>query len=198
MVEEFGVKNKNWILDMYKKRHSWETAHIRRKFFAGFRATSRCEGVNSIIEKYVNSRYNLVEFIQHFNQCIDHIRWKEAQADLTSVNGKPSMQTCFEQLERSTANVYTLSIFYMFQQILVRAASMKVINMRQIGSYVIYSVGLDCTTNEMWHVFFCDIEMEFNCSCMRVESFGIPCEHTVCVLVHKDIDELPRSLVLPT
>ncbi|XP_020987608.1 protein FAR1-RELATED SEQUENCE 3-like [Arachis duranensis] len=125
------------------------------------------------------------------------IDWKEAQADLTSVNGKPSMQTCFEQLERSTANVYTLSIFYMFQQILVRAASMKVINMTQIGSYVIYSVGLDRTTNEMWRVFFCDIEMEFNCSCMRVESFGIPCEHTVCVLVHKDIDELPRSLVLP-
>ncbi|RYQ84933.1 hypothetical protein Ahy_B10g104433 [Arachis hypogaea] len=33
MVEEFDVKNKNWILDMYKKRHSWTTTHIRGKFF---------------------------------------------------------------------------------------------------------------------------------------------------------------------
>ncbi|QHO49755.1 Protein FAR1-RELATED SEQUENCE [Arachis hypogaea] len=74
---------------------------------------------------------------------------------------------------------------------------MKVINMRQTGSYVIYSVGLDQTPNKMWRVFFCDIEMEFNYSCMRMESFGIPCEHIVCVLVHEDIDELPRSLVLP-
>ncbi|QHO56242.1 Protein FAR1-RELATED SEQUENCE [Arachis hypogaea] len=32
---------------------------------------------------------------------------------------------------------------------------------------------------------------------MRMESFGIPCEHIVCVLVHEDIEELPRSLVLP-
>ncbi|RYR42241.1 hypothetical protein Ahy_A08g038711 [Arachis hypogaea] len=197
MVEGFGVENKNWVLDMYKKRHSWATAHIRGKFFAGFRTTSRCEGLNSIIAKYVNSRYNLVEFIQHFNRCVDHIRWKEVQADLASVNGRLSMQTCFQQLERSAANVYTLSIFHMFQPILVRAASMKVINMRQTGSYVIYSVGLDQTPNEMWRVFCCDIEMEFNCSCMRMESLGIPCEHIVCILVHEDIEELPRSLVLP-
>ncbi|KAL4396977.1 hypothetical protein AHAS_Ahas01G0145800 [Arachis hypogaea] len=74
---------------------------------------------------------------------------------------------------------------------------MKVINMRQTGSYVIYSIGLDQTPNEMWHVFYCDIEMEFNCSCMKMESFVIPCEHIVCVLVHEDIEELPRSLVLP-
>ncbi|XP_015970673.1 protein FAR1-RELATED SEQUENCE 5-like [Arachis duranensis] len=40
MVEGFGVKNKNLILDMYKKRHSWEIAHIRGKFFAGFQTTS--------------------------------------------------------------------------------------------------------------------------------------------------------------
>ncbi|XP_052113735.1 protein FAR1-RELATED SEQUENCE 5-like [Arachis duranensis] len=197
MVERFGVENKNWVLDMYKKRHSWATAHIRGKFFAGFRTTSRCEGLNSIIAKYVNSRYNLVEFIQHFNRCVDHMRWKEVQADLASVNGRPSLQTYFQQLERSAVNVYTLSIFHMFQPILVRAASMKVINMRQTGSYVIYSVDLDRMSNEMWCVFCCDNEMEFNCSCMRMESLGIPCEHIVCVLVHEDIEELPRSLVLP-
>ncbi|RYR26311.1 hypothetical protein Ahy_B02g060535 [Arachis hypogaea] len=119
MVEGFGVENKNWVLDMYKKRHSWVTAHIRGKFFAGFWTTSRCEGLNSIIAKYVNSRYNLVEFIQHFNRCVDHIQWKEVQADLVSVNGRPNMQTYFQQLERSAANVYTLSVFYMFQPILV-------------------------------------------------------------------------------
>ncbi|RYQ90640.1 hypothetical protein Ahy_B09g096681 isoform C [Arachis hypogaea] len=56
MVEGFGIENKNWVLDMHKKRHSWATAHIRGKFFAGFRTTSRCEGLNSIIAKYVNSR----------------------------------------------------------------------------------------------------------------------------------------------
>ncbi|RYQ85030.1 hypothetical protein Ahy_B10g104515 [Arachis hypogaea] len=85
IVEKFGIKNKNWILHMYKKRHLWATVQIRGKIFAG----------------------------------VDHIRWKEVQADLAFVNGKPSMQTCFEHFKRSAANVYTLSIFHLFQPILV-------------------------------------------------------------------------------
>ncbi|MED6173772.1 hypothetical protein PIB30_062764 [Stylosanthes scabra] len=43
MVGEFGVAEKNWIINMYEKRHMWATACIRDKFFAGFRTTSRCE-----------------------------------------------------------------------------------------------------------------------------------------------------------
>ncbi|KAK7255317.1 hypothetical protein RIF29_28724 [Crotalaria pallida] len=33
-------------------------------------------------------------------------------------------------------------------------------------------------------------------SCMGMESFGLPCPHIVVVLVHKDVEELPSSLVL--
>ncbi|RYR59685.1 hypothetical protein Ahy_A05g025606 [Arachis hypogaea] len=127
MVEGFGVENNNWILDILL-----------------------------LGAKYVNSKYNLVEFIQHFNQSVDHIQWKEVQADLASVNENPVCK------HRGVLPMFTtLSILYMFKPILVRVASMKVINMRQTGSYVIYFIGLD-------------IEMEFNFSCMRMESFGIP------------------------
>ncbi|RYR49481.1 hypothetical protein Ahy_A07g035987 [Arachis hypogaea] len=105
IIERFGVENKNWVLDMYKKRHSWATAHIRGKFFAGFWTTSRCEGLNSIIAKYVNSRYNLVEFIQHFNRCVDHIRWKEVQADLASVNGRPEEDAAKKELVNDVDSV---------------------------------------------------------------------------------------------
>jgi len=42
----------------------WASAHIRGKFFIGFRTTSRYEGLHSVIGKYVSKGYNLVEFIQ--------------------------------------------------------------------------------------------------------------------------------------
>ena len=38
--------------------------------------------------------------------------------------------------------------------------------------------------------------MEFKCSCLRIESFGLPCVHIIAVLVHLDVDGLPKSLVL--
>ncbi|RYR53564.1 hypothetical protein Ahy_A06g028744 [Arachis hypogaea] len=131
----------------------------------------------------------MVEFIQHFNRCVDHIRWKEVQADLASVNGKPIIEECYQCLHPNNI-LYALT-----------NPCMSCINegnkYEVTSSYVIYSVDLDRTPNEMGRVFFCDIEMEFNCSCMRMESFGIPCEHIVSVLMHEDIDELSKSLVLP-
>ncbi|RYR26574.1 hypothetical protein Ahy_B02g060832 [Arachis hypogaea] len=48
----------------------------------------------------------------------------------------------------------------------------------------------------MWTIEFCQEEMIFMCTCLRMESFGIPCEHIVKVLVDRDICEIPRSLVL--
>ncbi|RYR29051.1 hypothetical protein Ahy_B01g053339 [Arachis hypogaea] len=97
LIEEFGLEDKPWVINMYEEKHMWATAYIRGKFFAGFRTTSRCEGLHSVVARYVGSRYDLISFVEHFQ---------------------------------------------------------------------------------------------------RMESFGIPCEHIVKVLVDRDICEIPRSLVL--
>ncbi|GAU28458.1 hypothetical protein TSUD_294620 [Trifolium subterraneum] len=49
MVQECGVEDNAWVLDMYEKKDMWATAHIRGKFFGGFRTTSRCEGLHAKI-----------------------------------------------------------------------------------------------------------------------------------------------------
>jgi hypothetical protein len=69
MVQECGVEDNAWVLDMYEKKDMWATSHIRGKFFGGFRTTSRCEGLHAKIGQFVNYRNNLTEFLQHFNQC---------------------------------------------------------------------------------------------------------------------------------
>ncbi|RYR71924.1 hypothetical protein Ahy_A02g006133 [Arachis hypogaea] len=51
MVEKFGIADKRWVQDMYERRHSWATTHIRGKFFAGFRTTSRCEALHTVISR---------------------------------------------------------------------------------------------------------------------------------------------------
>ncbi|XP_057758222.1 uncharacterized protein LOC130978172 [Arachis stenosperma] len=47
-----------------------------------------------------------------------------------------------------------------------------------------------------WQVRREPISNSFNCTCMRMESFGIPCVHIVAVCVRLDLGELPESLVL--
>ena len=196
LVEEFGVQDKPWIIDMYEKRHLWATAHIRGKFFAGFRTTSRCEGFHSVIARYVKSKYNLSEFLENFQSCVGYMRFKEIGADFDSARGVLVMQTCLEPLERFAANVYSRTVFGLFHLFLVRARIMKVLDSKEAGSYITYVVCKYGKPNDEWHVDFCEEEMMFKCSCLRMESFGIPCEHIVAVLVYRDICELSKSLVL--
>ncbi|KAL4391219.1 hypothetical protein AHAS_Ahas03G0223200 [Arachis hypogaea] len=46
MLEECGVREVEWISDLYTKKYSWASAYIRGPFYAGLRTTSRCESLH--------------------------------------------------------------------------------------------------------------------------------------------------------
>ncbi|RYQ89876.1 hypothetical protein Ahy_B09g096285 isoform A [Arachis hypogaea] len=197
MVEKFGVADKRWVQDMYERRHSWATAHIRGKFFAGFRTTSRCEGLHAVISRYVKSRYSYTEFLRHFQRCLMFVRAKEVEADFECAKGDPVMTTNLKQLERSAAENYTHAIFYLFVPILDKACAMRVVDSEDNGSYFIHTVSRYGTPGKDWRVVATSDMRQVRCTCMRMEYFGVPCEHIIAVLVLNNVHEIPRSLILP-
>ncbi|XP_057746662.1 protein FAR1-RELATED SEQUENCE 5-like [Arachis stenosperma] len=196
LIEEFGIEDKPWVINMYEEKHMWATAYIRKKFFAGFRITSSCEGLHSVVARYVGSRYDLTSFVEHFQRCVAHLRFKECNADYESTREVPVMQTCIELLARYTAELYTHEIFLLFRPFLSRAGSMRVLNVENNDDCIKYIVCKHGRPDFMWTVDFRQEEMIFMCTCLRMESFGIPCEHIVKVLVDRDICEILRSLIL--
>ncbi|RYR21495.1 hypothetical protein Ahy_B03g066802 [Arachis hypogaea] len=120
-VVRFVAYTGRWHLALFVELHNHDCLDSM--------TTSRCEGLHSIIAKYVKSQYNLVDFIKHFKRCLTYLRYKEVEADYVSISGLSVLKTALEPLE-------------------------------------------------------------------RMDSFGIPCEHIVCVLVFLNILELPKSLVL--
>ncbi|RYQ87549.1 hypothetical protein Ahy_B09g095062 [Arachis hypogaea] len=196
LIEEFGIEDKPWVIKMYEEKHMWATAYLRGKFFAGFRTTSRCEGLHSVVGRYVGSRYDLTSFVEHFQRCVAHMRFNKFSADYESTRGVPVMQTCIELLERYAAELYTHEIFLFFRPFLSRAGSMRVLNIDNNDDCIKYIVCKHGRPDFTWTVDFRQEEMIFMCTCLRMESFGIPCEHIVKVLVDRDIREIPRSLVL--
>ncbi|KAL4344608.1 hypothetical protein AHAS_Ahas11G0195400 [Arachis hypogaea] len=118
MVEQFGAGDKRWVQDMYEKRHSWATAHIRGKFFASICTTSRCMGMHAMISRYVKSRYSYTNFLCHYYRCLMFVRAKEVEADFECAKGDLVLTTNLKQLERCAFENYTRSIFYLFVSIL--------------------------------------------------------------------------------
>ncbi|RYR38146.1 hypothetical protein Ahy_A09g043113 [Arachis hypogaea] len=94
------------------------------------------------------------------------------------------LKIVLKPLEKIASNFYTREIFFIIRPMLVRAVKMMVVQ----------DVAFDL--NSSWEVFVDNKMMKFNFSCLRMDSFRIPCEHIVCVLVFLNIIELLKSLVL--
>jgi len=59
----------------------------------------------------------------------------------------------------------------------------------------IYFVSKYCDIGSICHVSYCPL-VDFRCFCMKMESFGMPCDHIVVLLVFLDFREVPKCLVL--
>lgn len=165
-------------------------------FFAGFQTTSRCEGVNSEFGKYVNLRDHLLEFVRHFFRWLNYMRFREVEADFTSSFGEPVLQSQLYPLEKSASKIYTREIFNLLVPVFKRACTCSVIDIKQSGSKFNYNVVRYGKKDVEWHVSFCDSKLEFMCSCMRLESLGIPCEHLFAVFVWLEIVNFPDTVIL--
>jgi hypothetical protein len=196
MVERFGLEDNNWINELYEKKHMWATAHIRGHFFAGIRTTSRCEAFHSHMGPYVNSKMNLTDFVKQFHRCVSYFRFREVEADFKSQYGTAVLQTNLRSLERSAANQFTKEIYEMVRSVLKKVSLISLVDTHEMSSFSKYSVTKYREDGHVWRVSHCPSNNEFKCTCLRMESIGIPCEHIAAVLVYVDSLEIPSSLVL--
>ncbi|XP_072087053.1 protein FAR1-RELATED SEQUENCE 5-like [Arachis hypogaea] len=121
----------------------------------------------------------------------------EVEDDFECAKDDPVMTTNLKQLERSAAENYTQAIFYLFVPILDRACAMRVVDSEDNGSYFIHTISRYGTLGKDWHVVATSEMSEVRYMCMRMECFGVPCEHILTVLVLNNVHEIPRSLILP-
>jgi hypothetical protein len=180
-----------------RKKKMWATAHIRGSFFAGIRTTSRCEALHSHIGNFLHSRINMTDFVQQFHRCLTYFRFREIEADFQSNYGKPVMQTSLRGIERSAAKQFTKEIFIMFRTVLKKAVLLRVTECHEMSTGYILKVVKYCGDGRTWHVTYCEDPRDLRCSCLRMESLGLPCDHIVVVMLYLDIDDLPSCLVLP-
>ncbi|XP_016168430.1 protein FAR-RED ELONGATED HYPOCOTYL 3-like [Arachis ipaensis] len=63
-TDMYGLREKKWSCQMYDKKEMWASAYLRDKFCAGYRTTSRCEGINAHVNKFLKSTHTIYELVQ--------------------------------------------------------------------------------------------------------------------------------------
>ncbi|XP_057734166.1 protein FAR1-RELATED SEQUENCE 5-like [Arachis stenosperma] len=105
-------KEKNeWVLNEYQNRKSWASAYLQDKFCAGFRTTSRCEGINNFIKRFIGILQSLLELVQNLEHALRDYRHNELVSQFKKVYGEPVLTTRLAALEICAANFYTREMF---------------------------------------------------------------------------------------
>ncbi|RYR03410.1 hypothetical protein Ahy_B06g082333 [Arachis hypogaea] len=196
MVDECGVVDVEWVKDLYRKKNSWATAYIRGRFFAGIRTTSRCESLHAKLGRFVESRYRVLEFVTNFQRCIDFLHDNEDELEFRSCYGTPVLQTEFVELKKSGWSKFTQEMFWRFRESLRRCVRVRIFESKVTDQCHIYRIEKYRRPDMRWIVVWEPVTNNFRCTCMRMESFGLPCVHILAVCVKLDLCALPDSLVL--
>lgn len=106
------------------------------------------------------------------------------------------MQTSLRSLEKSVANQFTKAIFLMFRTVLKRSLLLRVTESQEISMGYIFTISKYRGDGRVWHVTYCEEPVVLKCSCLRMESLGLLCDHILVVLLYLDFDDLPKCLVL--
>ncbi|KAG4393338.1 hypothetical protein GLYMA_03G069701v4 [Glycine max] len=86
-------------------------------------------------------------------------------------------------------------MFKLFQSYLCRTIKLRLVDCKEMVRFSVYTVVKYCS-GSVWHVSYCPSTVDFTCTCMRMQSIGLPCDHILAVLVSLNFMELPSSLVL--
>ncbi|KAF1862178.1 hypothetical protein Lal_00026702 [Lupinus albus] len=148
LINKHGLHNNAWAAHIFYCRSMWVRSYIRGKFYAGLHTTSRCEGLHSQMGRYIESGYNVTEFLHHFQRCLSHMRNNEVMEDFKSSYGDELLQTPYHNLEGYVALIYTRVVFKEFHEVLLEAAKLRIIFTQQTSSHVIYKIGKHYSPNK--------------------------------------------------
>ncbi|KAL2963237.1 hypothetical protein AAZX31_17G189700 [Glycine max] len=128
------------------------------------------------------------------------MKWSPAHlrvvvVDYSSTYGNEVLQTNLRSLEQSDDHLLTKEMFKLFQSYLCRTIKLRVVDCKEMATFSIYTV-VKYYSGSVWLVSYCPSTVDFSCSCMRMQSIGLPCDHILVVLVSLNFMELPSSLVL--
>ncbi|KAJ1388811.1 protein FAR1-RELATED SEQUENCE 5-like [Sesbania bispinosa] len=121
---------------MYELKWMWATAYLRDNFFAGIRTTSICEGINSFIKRYVQSKNSLVDFLHNFDKVVNEYRHNELTSYFKSTYTQPVMTTALEKYELEASNLYTRNKFFDVRKEIEKVAAINVIDRSDVGNVV--------------------------------------------------------------
>ncbi|XP_021751083.1 protein FAR1-RELATED SEQUENCE 5-like [Chenopodium quinoa] len=196
VLVEFKLQDHDWLNLMFEMRAMWIPAYFRDVFMGGImRTTSRSESENNFFTSVVNPHVSLVEFFMRYETALDAQRHCQAENDNESQEKFPQCKTEL-LIERHGSEVYTVSVFYEFQDEVHSAFYCCGVDELRKEDGIDVAIVTEANRRRKFKVLFECFSHDTTCSCKKFYRIGIPCRHMIWMWKAKNLKIIPKQYIL--
>lgn len=116
------------------------------------------------------------------------------QNDYISKYSIPEIHPSLLNIKRDAAQVYTRRAYNKFQQELMFESAYVVKEQQETNGCKFYRLEESDKKYSSYIVVFVSSNDTMSCCCVKLESVGFPCRHTIAVIKHEQFDRIPRGV----
>ncbi|WOL04083.1 protein FAR1-RELATED SEQUENCE 12-like [Canna indica] len=193
MLEKYDLKENIWLKKLFDDRDNWSVACGREMFCADISGTQCTESLNLMLKEHLRPEHDLMQFFEHYEVMLHERRYAESVADHHATESNSLVAS--SRMLRQAANVYSPSLFDMFQKEFEMSFDCLVFNSGMTDTTYEYKVTSEGSL-KVHLVRFKPLDGMLVCSCKKFEFVGIQCRHVLKVLDVSNIKELPARYFL--
>ncbi|KAH9679535.1 protein FAR1-RELATED SEQUENCE [Citrus sinensis] len=164
MVEELGLQNNDWVKKIYSKRERWAEAFLRGHFFGGMRTTQCCEGMNAYMNRFLQRKLKLHEFVRQIDRALRRTRNNNLGHNFKTKHSIPMISTHLPSLEKHAAGVYTQKLFYKVRKQIYKEGQFILLSNVTLLDIQVYTLTRHLEAKKKWTVVYYLKEQHFECS----------------------------------
>ncbi|OMO96662.1 hypothetical protein CCACVL1_04842 [Corchorus capsularis] len=195
LVEQYNLHENEWLKTLHMMRKKWSPIFIESTTFsAGLQSTDDCKEITTVFQKLMAENMTPLEFAHKYQQVAKEQRSYELDEDLYCNETTPLMILKGSALEKQAADVYTCTMFKLFQEELRGCLSVAIEDIGSNGGVAAFKLKEEGEKDRI--VKLCDSSNQIACSCKKYECVGILCVHILKVLNAKNVFQLPSQYIL--
>ncbi|KAL5577426.1 hypothetical protein UlMin_019125, partial [Ulmus minor] len=194
MIDRFNLKGDLWLQSLYEDRERWIPTYMREIFLAGLSTPQRSESVNCFLDKYIQRKTTLKEFLEQYREIIQEKSEEEVKADFETCHKQPALKSP-SPYGKQMAAIYTHTIFKKFQVEVLGVVACHPRKETEDRATKTFRVQ-DFEENQYFIVEWNETTSDISCLCRSFEFNGFLCRHVMIVLQMSGVHSIPSQCIL--
>ncbi|KAG6487720.1 hypothetical protein ZIOFF_056317 [Zingiber officinale] len=202
LTKTYELEANEWLNSLYENRKLWAPVYLKDMFWAGLSTTLDEKDASPFFEGFVYPETSLQQFLENYDLVLQTKYELEAKADFDSYH-KSQVTVSDSPMEQQLSEIYTLSMFEIFQNELKAALYCQVSLVKVDGSISTFEVrvcsytgSVERENDKYYEVLYQVDEFQVQCICGFFQFTGILCRHALSVLSLQQVYEVPPQYIL--